>query len=78
MAQARAGSTVRDLHTQLRGWLVHAAYPLWARAGYDHMHGGFHERLAADGPVYGDARRVRVQARQVYAFANAPSLGLGG
>ena len=78
MAHACAASAAHELHGQLHGWLVHAAYPLWARAGYDHVHGGFHERLAADGPVYGDARRVRVQARQVYAFANAPSLGWEG
>jgi mannose-6-phosphate isomerase len=57
---------------------VHAAYPLWARAGYDHAGGGFHERLAVDGPVAGDARRARVQVRQVYAFARASALGWAG
>jgi mannose/cellobiose epimerase-like protein (N-acyl-D-glucosamine 2-epimerase family) len=78
MTQACADTAARELHAQLHGWLVHAAYPLWARAGYDHAYGGFHERLAAEGPVHTDARRVRVQARQVYAFANAPSLGWAG
>ena len=48
--QAAAGAA-RQLHGQLRDWLINAAYPLWARAGYDPVHGGFHERLASDGAV---------------------------
>ena len=75
--QAAAGAA-RQLHGQLRDWLINAAYPLWARAGYDPVHGGFHERLASDGAVAGDTRRARVQVRQVYAFANAPALGWTG
>ena len=75
--QAATGAA-RQLHRQLRDWLISAAYPLWARAGYDPVRGGFHERLASDGPVAGDARRACVQVRQVYAFANAPTLGWSG
>ena len=77
-AREAAAGAAWQLHGQLRAWLVNAAYPLWARAGYDPVHGGFHERLASDGPVAGDARRARVQLRQVYAFANAPALGWTG
>jgi mannose/cellobiose epimerase-like protein (N-acyl-D-glucosamine 2-epimerase family) len=78
VVEASAASDAHALHAQLRDWLVHAAYPLWAQAGYDRVRGGFHERLAADGPVETDARRARVQVRQVYAFANAPALGWAG
>ncbi len=75
MPLARAPGVAHELHTQLRDWLVRAAYPLWGRSGYDHARGGFHERLTAQGPVATDPRRARVQLRQVYAFAQAPSLG---
>jgi mannose-6-phosphate isomerase len=75
LTHARAAGDAQRLHAQLRHWLVHAAYPLWAQAGYDHAEGGFHERLAGDGPLASDTRRARVQMRQVYAFAKAPSLG---
>jgi mannose/cellobiose epimerase-like protein (N-acyl-D-glucosamine 2-epimerase family) len=70
MAQARAARAARELHAQLHGWLVHAAYPLWAR-------GGFHERLTVGGPVCADARRQRVQARQVCALANGVGVRVG-
>jgi mannose/cellobiose epimerase-like protein (N-acyl-D-glucosamine 2-epimerase family) len=78
-AGARAATgAVHDLYAQMRAWLAQSAYPLWAQAGYDHARGGFHERLGADGPVETDSRRARVQVRQVYAFANAPSMGWMG
>jgi mannose-6-phosphate isomerase len=64
-----------ELHAHLKGWLLGAAYPLWAQAGYDLRDGGFYERLSADGPETTDARRARVQVRQIYAFAKAPHLG---
>lgn len=63
------------LHGELLGWLLTSAYPLWARIGYDHEQGGFHERLSADGPLAEDPRRARVQVRQVCCFANAVELG---
>ena len=78
LRHARAASGAHELHAQLRDWLVQVVYPLWAKSGYDHADGGFHERLAADGPVAGDARRARVQVRQVYAFAQAAGLGWAG
>lgn len=62
---------------RLEHWLVADAFPVWARQGWD-TRGGFHERLAADGPVAGDARRARVQLRQIYSFARARSLGWQG
>ena len=73
-----AVGAARALHARLRDWLRDAALPRWSRQGYDRVHGGFAERLTADGPVSGDARRARVQVRQVYVFANAAALGWCG
>jgi mannose/cellobiose epimerase-like protein (N-acyl-D-glucosamine 2-epimerase family) len=73
-----AQSAARQLHAQLGTWLTTEALPRWAQAGYDAVNGGFQERLTADGPLAADARRARVQVRQVYVFANAARLGWSG
>ena len=73
---ATAGA--RDCQRQLLDWLLHQAYPLWARQGVDPVNGGFYERLAPDGSPLDEPRRSRVQPRQIYAFALAPSLGWRG
>ena len=53
-------------------WGVQTALPFWAEHGWDDVHGGFVESIALDGSViHGEARRVRVQARQIYVFARA-------
>lgn len=65
-------------HRELRRWLLREVYPLWAAAGWDRAAGGFHERLAPDGPIVEDARRARVQLRQIYCFARAVALGWRG
>ena len=78
MTSSDRGATraaARRLHRELLQWLLASAYPLWAKRGYDHERGGFHERLTADGPVAADPRRARVQVRQVYCFARGPTLG---
>jgi mannose/cellobiose epimerase-like protein (N-acyl-D-glucosamine 2-epimerase family) len=64
--------------SQLTSWLVDAAYPIWSTRGIDSLRGGFQERLTLSGEPTDDARRARVQPRQVYAFARAPSLGWKG
>jgi mannose/cellobiose epimerase-like protein (N-acyl-D-glucosamine 2-epimerase family) len=56
-------------------WLLSDAYPLWATHGYDKIHGGFEESLTSQGATANQPRRARVQARQIYAFARAASLG---
>ena len=78
MGDVDAQSAARQLHAQLSDWLTESALPRWARAGYDFLNGGFHERLTANGPLPADARRARVQVRQVYVFANARALGWSG
>jgi mannose/cellobiose epimerase-like protein (N-acyl-D-glucosamine 2-epimerase family) len=64
--------------SELSRWLVQAAYPLWARRGFDCVHGGFHESLDGDGQPAYEPRRLRVQVRQVYSFARAPEMGWQG
>ncbi len=64
--------------SQLTSWLVDAAYPIWSTRGIDSVRGGFQERLTLSGDPTDDARRARVQPRQVYAFARAPSFGWKG
>jgi len=56
-------------------WLLEAAYPIWSTRGIDSVRGGFQERLTLSGEPTDDARRARVQPRQIYAFSRAPSLG---
>ncbi len=74
-----ARATVRHAHAALHDWMFAHALPFWAGAGVDAAGGGFHEHLtlagAAPGPV---AKRVRVQARQVYAYSHAALLGWPG
>ena len=69
---------VRAAGKDLSNWLAHEAYPLWATRGFDPVHGGFHESLGSDGEPAYEPRRIRVQARQVYSFARAPSFGWSG
>jgi mannose-6-phosphate isomerase len=76
-ATAAALAQVRQLHGEFSSWLAQAALPRWAQEGYQ-AECGFQERLAAPGPLHGDARRARVQVRQVYAYAHAPQLGWRG
>ena len=66
---------VRGAYGALHRWLLEQAYPLWAQRGWDSVRGGFHERLGADGPVLTDARRTRVQLRQIHCFACAQAMG---
>jgi mannose/cellobiose epimerase-like protein (N-acyl-D-glucosamine 2-epimerase family) len=68
---------IDQLHSQLCDWLCDAAYPLWSTKGVDPA-GGFHERLAQNGEPLAEPRRSRVNPRQAYCFAMAPSLGWRG
>ena len=64
---------------RIRRWLFDAALPLWADAGIDQTDGGFVERLRPDGSADpGVAKRVRVQARQVFTYCLAADLGWPG
>jgi mannose-6-phosphate isomerase len=63
---------------RLVSWLLDAAYPIWSSNGIDSVRGGFQERLTLSGEPTDDARRARVQPRQIFAFSRAPSLGWSG
>lgn len=60
-----------------REWLFDAALPIWWQVGAD-PEGGFHEKIALDGTVIIAPRRLRVQARQTYAFIEGGRLGWNG
>jgi mannose/cellobiose epimerase-like protein (N-acyl-D-glucosamine 2-epimerase family) len=68
---------IQELHDWYSSWLCDAAYPLWSTRGVDPQ-GGFHERLGQDGQPFAEPRRSRVNPRQAYCFAVAPSLGWRG
>jgi len=55
-----------------------SALPLWASLGADHARGGYHEALGADGAGVDLPRRMRVQARQAYTYAQAGLMGWPG
>jgi mannose/cellobiose epimerase-like protein (N-acyl-D-glucosamine 2-epimerase family) len=71
-------SRVAQREAELMSWLLEAAYPLWATRGIDTVRGGFHERLTMAAEATDDARRARVQPRQVFAFSRAASLDWKG
>ncbi|RZJ88538.1 MAG: N-acylglucosamine 2-epimerase, partial [Brevundimonas sp.] len=67
-------TALQDARARVRTWLFDQALPLWAERGVD-PDGRFYELLDFDArPVLGK-RRTRVQARQVYLFAEAADLG---
>jgi len=68
-------TSLATLRTRLVDWLVVTAYPLWSRCGIDTCNGGFVEALAANTTPLSSPRRLRVQPRQIYAFAQASALG---
>jgi mannose/cellobiose epimerase-like protein (N-acyl-D-glucosamine 2-epimerase family) len=69
---------VQAVNARLMSWLLKVAYPTWSLRGIDLARGGFQERLTLTGEPTDDARRARVQARQIFAFAMAPRLGWKG
>lgn len=71
-------TSLASVQTRLIDWLVTQAYPLWSHRGVDGRNGGFVEALAADGTPLFSPRRLRVQPRQLFAFAQAPTLGWRG
>ncbi|MGF1623544.1 MAG: AGE family epimerase/isomerase [Alphaproteobacteria bacterium] len=73
MSDARSGPlSCAAVNARAQAWLRDAALPLWAEAGVDPATGGFIEALTPDGaPVTGVPRRFRVQARQIYVYADA-------
>lgn len=78
MADAPLSEIIRVTElTRVTDWLRQDALPLWADAGVDRTAGGFVERLDWVGaPILSIPKRVRVQARQIYVYAEAHRRGL--
>ena len=69
---------LRTRAEQGRAWLFEQALPLWAERGLN-PRGGFYDRLGEDRLAVTPApMRLRVQARQLYVFAEAGRLGWSG
>ena len=67
--------TLQAEASALRSWLIDAALPFWAKQGRD-ANGGFYEDLTLErAPNVGAIRRVRVQSRQIFVYAQAARLG---
>lgn len=62
--------------TRYRSWVRNTALPFWAAGGFDHSAGRFHERLDLVGSPLDVPHRAMVQARQIYVFAHAATVGL--
>ncbi|HUH23231.1 MAG TPA: AGE family epimerase/isomerase [Brevundimonas sp.] len=62
---------------RLQDWLRRRALPIWATLG-QREGGAFAEALALDGRRLSAPRRARVQARQIYVFAQAGLMGWQG
>jgi mannose-6-phosphate isomerase len=71
-------TTLAALRDRLVRWLTASAYPLWAHNGIDPANGGFIETLGQNGIALPHPRRARVHPRQIYAFAQAGTLGWQG
>jgi mannose-6-phosphate isomerase len=61
-----------------RRWLFDSALPLWLERGSDPRHGGWFDKLDQAGNALPGPKRLRVQARQVFVFAEAGRLGWAG
>jgi mannose-6-phosphate isomerase len=79
LAQTHAGPAAGPLaeaHRRFRDWMLGAALPFWADQGRDAPGRGVRESLTRDGrPAEPGFKRMRVQARQIYAFSHAALLG---
>ncbi len=56
-------------------WLSERSMPIWLRRGFDTRVGGFVENLSWEGEPLKGPRRCMVQARQIFSFRAALSLG---
>lgn len=64
-----------EISEKLQKLLLEDILPVWSTVGIDFVQGGFCETIASDWSVPRGSRRVRVTARQVYAFCVGAELG---
>lgn len=73
------GRSALDRHRRwARSWLFDTALPLWWQAGADRDDGGFHDRLDQSARPLDMPKRLRVQARQAFVYAEAGRLAWRG
>lgn len=70
-------SSLQEAWGWAREWLFEGAWPLWARASLDPA-GGFLDQLDDSGAAIDSPKRLRVQGRQVFVFAEAARAGWAG
>lgn len=69
---AGSDKVLKQVNARAQDWLRKAALPLWSSAGIDPISGAYVEALTPEGePVSGVPRRFRVQARQIFVYADA-------
>ncbi len=67
-----------EIWANRRAWLFESALPIWAEAGVDPT-GGFYDSLREDySPSPDEPKRFRVQARQIFVYAQAGRIGWPG
>lgn len=61
---------------KVRAWVFQSALPFWTAHGVDAEYGGFLEEVSPAGaPTDAPFKRVRVMARQLYAFSHGALMG---
>lgn len=77
-SQPDPAGALKERAEAARRWLFEAALPFWWETGFDRAAGCFHERVDRGGKPIAGPRRLRVQARQTFAYAAAGRLGWQG
>jgi mannose/cellobiose epimerase-like protein (N-acyl-D-glucosamine 2-epimerase family) len=77
MAASDALKALSQAAAHAKQWLFESAAPLWATAGFE-SDGMFAEQIGMDGKALAVPLRLRVQARQIYAFCELGRLGWAG
>ena len=70
-------NSLAEAATAAHRWLFEKAAPLWVGVGYN-LRGLFAEQIDAQGRAAPVVRRLRVQARQIYAYCELGRLGWSG
>ncbi len=74
---SRPAEPLNDGGARFANWMRLQALPLWATMAQDER-GAFSEVLTLDGRSVAMPRRARVQARQIYVYAQAGRMGWAG
>lgn len=70
-------TSIENTKAKAKKWLFEIAAPIWSTKGV-YEDGMFVEEFAHDGTPKDEMRRLMVQARQIYSFAELGRLGWSG